>query len=186
MKILYIIPGFGHSKSNKNYLKISHLFPNTKSIVININWKNKVFSDYINDTRKQFIHKKSDEVYLLGFSFGAIIALMLASKVKPKKLFLCSISPYFSEDIPKMKNSWKSWFGKKRIEDIKKYNFNKITKQIKSNTIILAGDKEGKQLLLRSKEANKKIKNSKLIIIINGKHNLFQEEYLNALRNYPK
>lgn len=182
MKIVYIIPGFGHSKSNKNYSKISSLFKSTKSVVIDIKWKNKVFSDYIKYFEKQLIHKNSDEVYLLGFSFGAIIAFISASKLKPKKLFLCSLSPYFKEDLSKMKKSWKSWFGKKRIEDIQKYNFDKIAKNINSKTYILAGGKEGSELLLRSKKANMKIKKSKLIIMSNVKHNIFQKEYLEELR----
>lgn len=187
-KTVYIIPGFTESTNLKSYQQIIKLFrsKNFKVIPIKISWKNKVMSDYIKEFQKQIQSDKDEKIYLFGFSFGAMIALISAVKIKPKMIFLCSLSPYFREDLPLIKKSWKNIFGKKRIEDFQNFPFNKIAKNIKSKTILLVGEKEVDLIKKRIKKAEQKIKNSKLFIIAGAKHDISQKIYLDKIKEIIK
>lgn len=190
-KIAYIIPGFRHSTNAKEYKEVAKLFElrQIKTVPIKIHWKYRTMTDYVDEFLAQVKHEKDDEAYLFGFSWGAMIALISARKIKPKKLILASLSPYFREDLPAMKNWWRLNVGKKRELDFKKYEFNAIAKRINCPTILLAGEKECqkyKRFKYRVNDAHKKIKNSKLIMILNAKHDLGQKEYLEAIKNLTK
>ncbi len=110
-----------------------------------------------------------------------MIAFISAIKIKPKVLFLCSLSPYFKEDLRFLKKSWKNDIGKKRIEDLKNFSFNNLVKDINSKTILIVGEKEPKELHKRVNDAYKKIKKSELIIINGAKHKISQKEYIDKL-----
>jgi len=181
-KVAYIIPGFGESIKEKPYSQISSFFIKNgiNPILIKINWKYRVMSNYIKQFKKQAKIKNPN--YIFGFSFGAIIALICANEIKPKKLILCSLSPYFKEDLLKLKPSWIKLSGKRQLEDLKNYSFNKISKKIKSKTILIYGDKEGKETKIKSREANQKIKNSELIVISNARHDISQKIYLDKIK----
>lgn len=182
-KVVYIIPGFSESTKQKAYQEIAKFFKRRKfkSISVKLSWKYKTMSDYINQFMGQYKYNKN--VYLFGFSFGAMISFICSTKINPKALILCSLSPYFKEDLPYIKNSWRSFIGKKRFNDLKKYSFSKLIRQVKCKTILLAGSKESPELLKRVNDANKKLKNSKIIIIKNAKHKISQKEYLDAIKN---
>ncbi len=182
-KIVYIIPGFTEKVGSKGYRQTIKFFKskNFKVIPIKISWKHKVMSDYVNQFFCQLSHKKSDEVCLFGFSFGAMIALISAIKIKPKILFLCSLSPYFREDLKFLKESWKNSIGKKRIEDFKKFSIQELTKDITCKTLLIAGQKEPEELHKRVGDAYKKIKKSELFIVSGAKHKISQKEYIEKL-----
>src|SRR6266567_2790679 len=159
-RIAFIIPGFGFSGKEKEYQKIAGFFQkrNIEPVIIHIDWKRKTLLDYIKQAKQQIEAKsqKGDEIYLLGFSFGAIAALCLSSEIKLKQLVLCSISPYFKEDMPQIKQQWKNWCGKRRCEAFDNISFSKLAKKIDCKTTILHGDKEGIEVERRAKDANKK------------------------------
>lgn len=182
-KVIYIIPGFSEKVNLSGYKYIIKSFKSKefKVIPIKITWKYKVMSDYVDEFFSQLSHKKSDDVYILGFSFGAMIAFISAVKLKPKMLFLCSLSPYFKEDLKFMKKSWRVNTGKKRIEDLKKFSFQKLVKDIHCKTLLIVGEKDSKELQKRVNDAHKKIENSELIIINSVKHNISQKKYLEKL-----
>jgi len=182
-KIVYIIPGFTEKVNLKGYQQIIKFFKskNFKVIPIKISWQYKVMSNYVDEFFSQLSHQQNDEVYLFGFSFGAMIAFISAVKIKPKILFLCSLSPYFNEDLKSLKKSWKNRIGKKRMEDLKKFSFNKLVKNINCKTILVAGKNEGKELDTRVNDAHNKIKKSELIIIDDVKHEISQKEYIDKL-----
>ncbi len=182
-KIVYIIPGFTEKVNLKGYQQIIKFFKskNFKVIPIKISWQYKVMSNYVDEFFSQLSHQQNDEVYLFGFSFGAIIAFISAVRIKPKILLLCSLSPYFNEDLKSLKKSWKNRIGKKRMEDLKKFSFNKLVKNINCKTILVAGKNEGKELDTRVNDAHNKIKKSELIIIDGAKHEISQKEYIDKL-----
>ena len=184
-KVVYIIPGFTESTNLKRYHKITKFFKNNgfKTVLANITWKHRTMSDYVKEFENQFNqHNKNDDVYLFGFSFGAMISFIFSSQVKPKAQFLCSLSPYFSEDIPLIKEWWKKSIGLKRVKDFKLLSFNKISKQILCKTFIFAGTKEGPKIKRRAKIAHKQIKNSELFMINGAKHDISQNAYINRLK----
>lgn len=183
-KIVYIIPGFTENTGLKGYQEVIKFFKsrNIKPIPIKISWKYKVMSDYVKQFEQQFKPNDNDEVYLFGFSFGAMIGFISSTKIKPKVQFLCSLSPYFKEDLPYLKKSWKEGVGKRRIMDFKNFSFNELAGKTKCKTILVAGTEEGKELKRRVKDANKKIKNSELFLIKGAKHEIFQDAYLAKLK----
>ena len=192
MKKVYIIPGFLESASFKRYKKVIELLWKKDFIVIGvrIDWKKQSMHDYVEQFLKTMPEKNS---YILGFSYGAMIALLSARKVKPKILILCSMSPYFKEDLDATISAYgkklEKHHTKRLLEGFKKYPFGSIARHVMCKTVLIAGDKEtvirGKNyrlVLNRAKDANAKIKNSQLIIVKNGKHDIAQKEYNAALR----
>lgn len=191
-KTVYVIPGSTESTKKKRYKKALDLFRKKgfRIIEVRIIWKNKTMTDCMNQFLKTKPKKGS---YVFGFSYGAMIALISASSVKPKTLILCSLSPYFKEDLTATRHVYGKKFDKyckkHDFEDLKKYSFNKIAKHVKCRTILIAGDKEtvvsGKNyplVLNRALDAKKRIKNSSLVIIKNGKHDISQKQYHDAIK----
>lgn len=183
-KVAFIIPGLFQTTKTKGYKQISSFFKskNIKPILVDIDWKYKTLTDYIYQFKKIYEKNKANEIYLFGFSFGTLIAFSSANDIKSKALILCSLSPGFKEDLAYWKKSWKNIMGKNRWEDFKKYSFNEISRKIKTKTYILVGEKEAKQMLKRSNDANNKLKNSELIMVRGAKHDISRREYMDAVR----
>ena len=183
-KVVYIIPGFRQNTKMKGYIELIKFFKTKKFKVvpIKITWKHKVMSDYIKEFQTQLIHKKEDDVYLFGFSFGAMIAFISADKIKPKDLLLASLSPYFKEDLKYNPPAWSKYLGKKRMKDFENFSFNQLSKKINCQTYLFVEGLKNKEILRRVKDAHKKIKKSELIIIENTKHDISQTEYLNKVK----
>lgn len=112
-KIAYIIPGYCESHlRQRGYDKIAKFFEERgiEPIHVEIDWeknKPKRFSDYTKQFLDLYRKPKGTKVYILGFSYGATIAFLTASETRPKTLILCSLSPYFEEDLVRdMKPAW--------------------------------------------------------------------------------
>ena len=184
-KIVYIIPGFCENTKLKRYRAIIEFFQknNFKTVLINITWKYKTMSDYLKEFQDQYNqHSKNDKVYLFGFSFGAIISFIASRQVKPKAQFLCSLSPYFKEDLPFIKKWWKKFIGLKRFKDFNSLSFNKLSKQVLCKTFLFVGTKEGPEIKRRAKIAHQQIKNSELFMINGAKHDISQAVYFKKLK----
>ena len=180
-KIAYIIPGYDESYlKQKGYNQIAKFFISRgiKPVHININWDIKKPADF-EIYNKQFLSKyrktKNQQIYILGFSYGAFISFLTASKTKPFTLILCSLSPYFTEDYKNLKPAWLKWW-KKNFKN--EYTFKDLAKNISAKTYLIAGDKEPISVLIRAKRAKRLIKNSSLIIAKSAKHKISQKEYL--------
>ena len=181
-RVVFIIPGYQESLNLPRYRQIANFFraKRIKVIPVKIKWKYKVMSDYIPDFKSIFEQNKGQENHFFGFSFGAFIAFASAIKLKPKSMILCSLSPYFLEDLKIFPKSWKKG-QKKRLLDIRNFEFNKMARKIKNKTYLFVGEKEHKILLHRSKEAKKEIKNSSIKIVKDAKHYL-SKKYLDEVR----
>lgn len=185
-KIVYIIPGYCESHlKQRGYNKIAKFFEecDIESIHVEIDWKKTIperFSDYAKQFVDLYKKPKGAKVYVLGFSYGATIAFLTAAKLKPDVLILCSLSPYFEEDLGDLKVTWVKWFRKNFIES--DYSFAKLAPKIKSQTYLIVGDKEDKACLVRAKDAKKKLPGSSLSIAKGADHEINQEEYLVAVK----
>lgn len=168
-RVAFIIPGYNEPTNLFRYRKIAKFFKSKgiKVIQVNLNWKYKVMSDYINEFRDVFKENKGRENIFFGFSFGAFVSFASAIELKPKIIVLCSISPYFVEDLKIFPKSWKKR-EKRRLLDMKIFEFNKMVKKIKCKTYLFVGEKEHKILINRSKNAKKKLRivKSKLLKIL--------------------
>ncbi|HWC57751.1 MAG TPA: alpha/beta hydrolase [Candidatus Paceibacterota bacterium] len=185
-KIVYIIPGYCQSHlKQKGYNKIAKLFEGhgIQTVHVEMQWKKnnpQRFSDYTEQFLRAFKKPKNSKIYILGFSYGATIAFLTAAKTKPNALILCSLSPYFEEDLKDLKQAWVKWFRRNFTQS--DYSFTKLAPKIKSKTYLLVGDKEDAACLVRAKDAKRKILNSTLVIAKGAQHNIGQESYLKALK----
>jgi esterase/lipase len=183
-KIVYIIPGFHGSAKMIRYKRIIAEFRKRgfKTSPIKITWDRRVMSDYVAEFLKQIHHNKNDKVYIFGFSLGAMIAFIVAKQVKPKALVLCSLSPFFEEDLRFVKKSWKKYLGKNRLKDFEKFSFEKIAKRNKKyKAYLLVGEKEDKTLSQKVKKAHQALCKSEVVIIKNAKHNIKDSKYLREI-----
>lgn len=185
-KIAYIIPGYCESHLRQRaYNKVAKFFKEhgIQPIHVDIEWKKNTperFSDYTKQFLDIYKKPKDTEVYILGFSYGATIAFLTAFKTKPTALVLCSLSPYFKEDLKDMKPSWAKWFRENFTES--DYSFTKLAPKIKSQTFLVVGEKEDISCLVRAKDAEKKLSDGQLIIAKGAMHKIGQKEYLETVQ----
>ena len=184
--ILYLIPGWNEQTSQKEYQKIKSHFENNgfEIIEISITWKRRVMSQYVDEFLSQCIHSNEDKVSVLGYSFGAMIAFISSRYISYTNMYLCSLSPFFKEDLSSTLITWKLILGVRRVKDFSTLSFNEIIENWNppSNVYLFYGEKEYSQLISRMKEMHVKIKNSKLISVPNCKHQLSHENYLKMVK----
>ncbi len=184
-KIVYIIPGYGEAREKQErHAALEKIIEDEgmTPIHVNIRWQEKNperFSDYVQQFVKVYKRQKAQEKYVLGFSFGATVAMLAAPQIKPSGLILCSLSPYFIEDHKTLKPSWLRWWKKTFIDS--DYEFANVASKVKAETWILAGDKEGSEVMRRARSAKRRIVNSHLTIVRKGRHDIMQKEYVATL-----
>ncbi|MBI2411425.1 MAG: hypothetical protein HYV32_06050 [Candidatus Kerfeldbacteria bacterium] len=177
IKKVYIIPGFTHTAKHAGYSSIQRYCRKrgVDAQVVHIDWKNKTMSDYVEQFLEQY--EKQSKTAVLGFSFGAMIATIAQQYAQADRLLLCSLSPYFKEDISKLKPAWKKSIGKNRVNNFQKHSFTAIAKQITAKTDIIAGDKEGREVMHRASQAHTFIKKSVLHVLPGVKHDIADKHY---------
>lgn len=102
-KIVFLIPGFRQKISQKGYMNLRKRLQKDGFLVvpIAISWGGSTIADNTEFFLKKYAEKlaklsiSSKDVYLLGFSYGALIAFLAATKISVKGLILCSLSPFF-------------------------------------------------------------------------------------------
>lgn len=192
--IVFIIPGFGHSPQNKAYLEISKQLRKQGHIPVSIKipWVKSTISQntsYFIDKYERKLSLKSKnlkrrKVYILGFSFGALIAMIASTKLSVNGLILCSLSPFFKEDLPKTKPPQKSILERTRYQDFSKFHYRKIAKTTKAKKVLmLYGSKESKPLIKRVTKtyANISARNKYLLPIQKTEHNISDKKYLSTI-----
>jgi pimeloyl-ACP methyl ester carboxylesterase len=193
-KVVYIIPGFGYHPQHKNYIKLAELFKSRgfKPKIVKISWYRKTMEHYIAQFMNQYDSSTEDDVTILGFSLGSSIAVLINQKISPKRMILCSLSPYFKEDNAELNNPDCKWYQKPELmltkflvspalSSLKKYSFNELSRKINCKVFLLAGKNEMPELLTRSRDAQKRIPKSNLILIENTGHDIGHPNYLAEL-----
>jgi alpha/beta superfamily hydrolase len=187
-KVVYIIPGFQEYTKQPEYKKIGSFFKakGFKVVYTDITWNYKVMSNYVKEFTTKYKFDQKNDNYFIGFSFGAVISFLASAKLKPKAQILCSLSGVFKEDFatcsPEFEKIAYKYCRKRRVNDLKKISFNKLYPNVKCKSIILMGDSELKEMIKRGKDAHKKLKKSKLIIVPNNKHDIRKKEYMDAIK----
>lgn len=172
-----IIPGFGETGKEKQYKTIQKMIREKGGIgeIISINWDRQVMTNYITEAISIVEKKVSHQQFsLLGFSFGAFIALYLAKQFSFKQSFICSCSPYFSENLKYFSKETYTFFGKRRMEDFKNYKISDIKnlKTKKNNYFFGANDwKVG----ISTMERISKNTQGSFILVSNTGHEINQE-----------
>lgn len=148
-KLIYVIPGFRHQPKQKAYKEIAKILKTEgyQPILVPVSWRQSTISENTEKFLKVYKKIKTRKKYILGFSFGAMIALLASTKVNAAGLILCSLSPYFQEDIKRVKKSSVSQMMK---DDFSTLHCGTLVKQIKAKQIhMLYGAKETKSLINR-------------------------------------
>jgi len=111
-----------------------------------------------------------------------MIAFITSPETNPKAQFLCSLSPYFQEDLPGIREWRKEALGFRRVQDFDATSFDQIAKKVKCKTHIFAGTSEVPEVAVRAKAAKQKIYNSELHMITGAKHDISQAVYMKKLK----
>lgn len=184
---MFLIPGFKQKATDVQFVWLRKFLVERgfNVSVVSIEWDRRTMSDYAEEF-ENFYHKNSTkENYVLGFSYGAVIAFITANKLKPKKIYLCSLSPGFKEDIPKTKHWIRSYIGKNRVADSLTRSGRRIAKELAVPAVVFYGEKEGKeypQLKIRCEETAELSGRAKLVIVKNSPHNITHPEYAKAVK----
>lgn len=157
-------------------------------VPVDIDWKHKTHTQYIKEFVKIYDRYKTEENIVLGNSFGAAVAFISAPIVKPDKIYLCSLSPFFKEDRGKYSDEYTiDKFGVRRAEDFWSYSAGEIADEINSqkiSTMVVYGGKERQMypiLVERCRQTAKKIVRAELIEMPDCPHNLSDETYSKAM-----
>lgn len=190
-KTIFIVPGFKHLPTNKAYKEIAKILKKKGyyPIPITIPWKQTTISENTDYFLKVYKKIKRKKKYILGFSFGAMIAFIASTKVRVSGLILCSLSPYFKEDIVKANNQWLSAITEERYQDFLGLRFAGLVKQIKAKQILmLYGSKEEKSLINRVNETFDQVlsRDKYLIPILKTEHNIGDRRYLSKIHQTVK
>lgn len=190
-KTIFIIPGFKEQVSHPRYRWMLTYYEESGFVVrqANITWNNRVMSDYVQEFSEYFRQHKTEENHVIGFSYGAMIAFISASGLAPDSLALCSLSPYFRQDLPHLKSSWKKEVGEMRIRDFEKYEAIKIAQSIKVPTVIFYGSVEGNkypQLKVRCEEIVRYIAGARLVVVEGAPHDIDHPAYRDAIKDVWK
>lgn len=173
-KIIFIIPGFKHLPTSKAYKEIATILKSQGylPILVKIPWKQTTISENTKYFLKKYKKFNSRKKYILGFSLGAMIAFIASTKVRVSGLILCSLSPYFKEDLPSSL-----------------FDCATVAKKTKAKQILmLYGAKEAKALIKRVNEAFDQVSstNKYLIPIRATEHNIGDKKYLNKIHQVAK
>jgi len=192
MKTIFILAGFNlHSDASSPELKALRdglSQRNYRVVPVPISWMRTTPMQYTTKFVDFYREQKGDYNIVIGNSFGAVVAVLSASELKPDELFLCSLSPFFKSDIHDKPDSYfERYFGKKRMRELREIDFSHIADQInqrKIKTTIVYGQKEHETsppLVKRARLANKTIKNSRLIELPNSPHSMRDPIYTKEL-----
>lgn len=186
-KTFFLIPGFGMQISDNMYSWLVSFLEesNFKVIAVPVTWSRRTVSQNAADFLIYFNLHKTEENYILGFSYGAVIALLTAEQTKPNTLFLCSLSPDFVEDRATMPKDITKYIGKKRYLDTKTRSAHTLAKKLKVKTIIFYGEQEALKfpsLKKRAEETVSMAKNVKLIVVSDAPHDISYPTYQTAIK----
>ncbi|MBI4080314.1 MAG: hypothetical protein HY430_00920 [Candidatus Levybacteria bacterium] len=190
-KIVYIIPGFKQRTSGKAYKEIAAILKSEgyHPILITIPWKKTSISENTAYFLKEYKKVLAKKEYILGFSFGAMIAFLAATKVNTTGLILCSLSPYFQEDLEKMKKNPAAQITRRRYKDFSKLHCSSLAKRVKAGQIhMLYGAKEAKTLIKRVTETYGHLSSTDkyLIPIEKTTHDIGDKRYLTKIHQIAK
>lgn len=187
MKKFFVIPGFKQKHTDKSYLWLKKFLSarGFDVVCVPIEWNRRTMSDYIVEFEDFYNKNKADENYVLGFSYGAVITFITAHKLKPSKIFLCSLSPDFKEDLTNTKQWILDYIGKRRTLDAMSRSGKVIAKNLTIPSVVFYGEKEGEQypkLKNRCEETVRLAQNSKLVIVKDSPHIISYPRYMEALK----
>jgi hypothetical protein len=140
-KIIYIIPGLGERCDESQYQDLAQALEKKGYSVhqVNPNWYRPLL--------EQIFPVEKDAI-VFGFSFGAIIAYLVAQKYPCKKVLLASLSPLETFSFESLVDDYAEYMSKdlavEIATDVKKIDIS--LQSLKTPFVTLAGDAELKDI----------------------------------------
>lgn len=178
---LYIIPGFRESTDEKPYQKIAKVAQNKGYRVIfhNPQWTRRTIKDWLDELDGVIKKHGANDSMILGFSMGAYIAVLSAQRNSFTKLILCSLSPYFKEDLAKLPLLAHQTLGKRRVDAYAKFT---VPRNIQTPVVFVVGNQDLPILINRVKDLCKHWLGDKKIVVLAGvTHDINNQKYLEAI-----
>src|SRR3989344_6849957 len=186
MKTVFIIPGNFNYPNKKVYLSLRDFFE-SKGYKVYIFWTKwgRPLSIIHSEFLSFFDQNKGEKNILFGFSYGAMIAFKSSLSLDVEQIILCSLSPYFKEDMNKIPILFKLMAlpFKKDFND--NWIFQDLLKDFSTPTLIFYGDKDNKQLIQRVMELKNAKPNLVTLVTVEGvSHNISSKKYLSTILDY--
>lgn len=190
-KSIFIIPGYRHVPTQKAYQAIAAMLNQEgyDPILVTIPWNKTTISENTEHFLRSYRKIRTKKKYILGFSFGAMIAFLAATKVAVEGVILCSLSPYFQEDLLKVKKRSLSPIQADRRQDFLQLHSETLAKQLKVEKILMVyGSKESRSLIKRVKKtyADIESKQKMLIPVKHVDHAIGDNRYLQTIQQIAK
>lgn len=178
MKI-FIIPGYRNYPNKAVYFRLKKDFED-KGYQVEIFWPSwkKNLTNIMQDFIPFFDKNKGDKNLVFGFSYGAMISFRFSTLRKVDHLILCSLSPYFKEDMSRIPIHYKI-FSLLRINDFRtQWIFSKIITNFSTPTTLLYGLKEPRSVEQRALDFVKaKPELVSLVKVDESPHNIEHKNY---------
>lgn len=196
-KICFLLPGGWEHTNQKRYTDIKQVLKRSGFTVVPVNqqWKYRTMSHW----RQQFIDtytkkaRADDYICALGFSFGAFIALIASDELRIDTLILCSLSPYFKEDMSELKKLARELgidaekaLGKRRMADFRARLFRHMPQRPACHTFLLYGESEPVAVVKRAKAAHQTLQDTTLIAVPEAGHDITDPTYHQTLERVIK
>lgn len=181
-KPIFIIPGYKHKPTDSPYRKIAKLLQSEgySPILVRISWERATISENAEYFLQVYNSVRAEKKHILGFSFGAIIAFIAATKVEVSGLILCSLSPYFKEDLSDSLPLQMT----EQYKDFLRLSCLALAKQVKARqTHMLYGAREERSLIQRVTEVFDQISSNQkyLTAIKDTEHEIGDRKYLRTI-----
>ncbi|MBI9097684.1 MAG: hypothetical protein JEY91_04365 [Spirochaetaceae bacterium] len=187
-KVAIIIPGRGEYPEDWAYQEIKESFETEgyTSYIVHLDWENITADNLVsrgNEALYPLLQRNSQsDITLLGFSFGAVIALKNSHHENVKRILLASLSPIFKEDLPYHLKLFQFFAGK-----LTDYDINDLSYPEYENRAIVFFYGTHDSLLINKKireMRSKRFLYSEQILIKNAGHDISGRNYLAAIKNY--
>lgn len=183
MYVLYI-PGKGTSRANYPYDKILRKIQrrghNTQ--FCHMNWpRSAVVGDWLDQARPAYAQCDPSQTIVVGFSIGAMLAFLLAAQQPPAGLVLCSVSPYFAEDLSLVPMRWIRQLTPERHASFKKLYFDDVAPAITCPTRLVIGGREPDWAQQRTQKASAALPGGDIFAAKNAGHTPAMWSYIQAL-----
>lgn len=184
MDTLLFAPGLGSTEADA-YEKTFSIFRQKGYEVrfVPIEWEDTVPEDWEAQALAACEGLHPAHLTMAGFSMGAYTMLLAAVKRPPARLLLLSLSPYFAEDLPYLKERSVRFMGPRRMEAFSEVRFEKIAPRIISDTTLVVGSEETPELTNRVRQAHRQIRRSRVITVEGVQHDMGHPAYQRALTN---
>ncbi len=179
-----LIPGFGESPADKQYRIIRKSLEDAgwNVVPVRIKWERTTLTSWLEQTRS--VAKKHPHLdTLFGFSFGALIALVLKAELRPRTVIAASPSPYFREQLKLLPPLAEKMLGKKRMADFKNYPIAIVTHGPRVRVRIIVGEVDFPLLISESRKLKTLMGGAATHTLVpKAPHDLGDPNYLDACK----